>query len=386
MFNKLAPSLYRTLPPKDFLRLLRVRSLLDRSGFPITPSTPDEYRATLDRMTPGSMDRGMRMRVFLEGSAAAADAETVRRDFEESIARSLKTDPNLWPPENPFVADLVHYVDRKVRRVVTAHGADLANTVIGELPTGEINALVFPVPSGGQVIGVDAGAIIFLGLFSLVVSSSIPVEKLQDGSLTISLTDETLDSALQASRGSTTDFRQLLRAYRTGTLTTESVPRWARDPFMRHLSPGQQFLSGTLVHTALMFVVAHEYSHILLGHTSINLRPRLLTPRTTVDSIYHRKDEEIAADTEALGLVLACYDERVEVFRTMVVAGIEFLLSALQITEDGEALRKSKTHPPARVRQENIRSRIRERFPLDNQLMDLGGFIDKLTSGMAKPD
>lgn len=115
-------------------------------------------------------------------------------------------------------------------------------------------------------------------------------------------------------------------------------------------------LSAVLWDTAELFIVAHEYSHIILGHLPAekNFSKRFLDDNSMLYQVVRNWREEFSAD--ALAFQLTMDKNRKSGYGLFTCyLGIEFLFACLDIIEKMYNVEFSETHPSAQMRIENLR-------------------------------
>ncbi|HBX22450.1 MAG TPA: hypothetical protein DEF34_02260 [Desulfotomaculum sp.] len=123
-------------------------------------------------------------------------------------------------------------------------------------------------------------------------------------------------------------------------------------------------LSGILWDNAELFVVAHEYSHIILGHLSPNqaFSRRFLHTDSMLYEVIMSWNEEFSADELALKIVFAhSQNDRKGVFAGYL--GIELLFVCFDIIEKVCNVMSSETHPLANLRIHNLRKCLKNILP-----------------------
>ena len=115
---------------------------------------------------------------------------------------------------------------------------------------------------------------------------------------------------------------------------------------------------------AELFIVAHEYSHILLDHLSENkeFMKKFLSDDSELYQILRNWEEEYSADELALQFVLASSNENKYGFFGSYLA-IEFLFGCFSIIEKIYGIEATETHPSAQMRIDNVRRSLYKYLP-----------------------
>jgi hypothetical protein len=281
------------------------------------------------------------------------------------------------PYEDPFVRSLLTDLVRAVQRVCRTSALRLppGDFAFGVLPTSEVNAVVIRVPSGrGAVVAVDLGTFLFIHLMAKAISSFIPYKGMKIGRPTFSLDRTEVDSRFQANESGRRRFLELVVAY-----LLFGSPFSAPQYFQRGY---QDNIASLLRHTAEMFIVAHEYAHLILGHIKIqkNARTRLLKKNLRViDVSVHRWKQELLADNLALQIVVA-HNQRGGLPLPLAYWGVDFFFSAIDIIDRASGIGESRTHPSARIRRHLIRYWTRKNHSRGRDAVELGKLTEHIFS------
>ncbi len=135
-------------------------------------------------------------------------------------------------------------------------------------------------------------------------------------------------------------------------------------------------LSGILWDNAELFVVAHEYSHIILDHLSQNevFSKRFLYDDSMLYEIIRSWNEELSADELALKIVLA-HNQKEKTGLFTGYFGIEFLFICFNIIEKACNIEFSETHPSSNMRINNLRKCLKEIAPEEYDTIITGSKI-----------
>ena len=210
----------------------------------------------------------------------------------------------------------------------------------GVLPTGLTNGMACSVPAGGLIVAIDDGFFLYLYLLAKTVALFYEVSVNSDG-WQVSLVEE-----------------DTVKAVRTNE---EASQRWIealvatfifRYPYMapqRLLLDQRHLLATELATTVELFIVAHEYGHLILGHLGRDraISKRQLLNGVEVEGFDIAKEEELEADRIGLELVREYHrnvGRTVEHTRMAVYSWA----GCLQVIEDMWG--KGPTHPPAATR------------------------------------
>jgi hypothetical protein len=124
-----------------------------------------------------------------------------------------------------------------------------------------------------------------------------------------------------------------------------------------HIHAAQVSFVAGILHFAELFVLAHEFGHITEGHFSTTKVMNTRTKEEDISLLSSSWNQEYEADRCGLELVLDTVDEKNErsLVRASSYMGPDLLFTFLDMIEKIGNV-KLTTHPPAKLRRENLRS------------------------------
>lgn len=371
--------LKKSAPPKEFLRLMRMLVILDDNSFPLPISTREGYLKTLADLEDTLKSKSISLRSYLEGDEGVKDAIKFHEECVVSVKKLAQDSLNKFPLEDPFLSDIVLYANQSIVTTINNEGIALGEVSVGVLPTGHINAQVGRVPIGGYYIAVDAGSILFLGLIATILSSLVQIDFSND-SLKLDTSMQKIVESLSNNKSVAKYFSALLRAYKSRTFSRETIPSAVYDLLFNGLTQGQQFLANMLTYISLKFILCHEYSHIILGHLGSGSQTVNIGKEVVLMIQNHEQREEIEADLKAMEIALKTYPPDEEIYKYLVVAGIEFVISVIEIVEEPYHQRPLDSHPKASIRRKSLKIWYQNSFPNCLELSNIDFFVHNLVN------
>lgn len=236
------------------------------------------------------------------------------------------------------------------------------NIILGTLPINDLNALTCEFSENERLVALNQGLFQFVYLMGRVISSlflEIDNNKTKN-TFNFNLKIKPIDGKIKFDKGDNEKFLEVLTLYFVYENLFKSKTYFQKDRNM--------FLSGCLWDNAELFVVAHEYAHIISDELSNqkNIKRRFLDDDSKLYEVIRDWNEEFKADQIALQIILTRSDD----FDSGLVGnylGVEFLFACLDIIErinlkiNGDKL--SETHPSARIRIENLRNFLKIILP-----------------------
>lgn len=189
-------------------------------------------------------------------------AEARARELEHY---DLGSDGDIWsryerPDHRRRLADLVV----RVEQAASSRGYRIPRRpVVGTLPTFDINAQARPGPPGeGHLVVFETGIFTFSNLLAKVAGQALDARISADTSLPVALAPAAIGSRIVRHPGIVVQFVDLLFSQAVlGTCAFAGVYQVAREhmPFVDRLTEVIQ-----------TFLLAHEYGHVILGHTDVH--------------------------------------------------------------------------------------------------------------------
>jgi len=234
--------------------------------------------------------------------------------------------------------------------------------VLGTLPLNYLDAFTCIFPKGQRLIALSQGLLLFLYAMGRVVSSFFPRLNYDENKnyVIFDFKRNTINQNLKTNKKGHEFFLETLILYFLFENLSYSKIYYEEDINMP--------LSAVLWDTAELFIVAHEYSHIILGHLPAekSFSKRFLDENSMLYQIVRNWDEEFSADTLAFQLTMA-KNQNSGYGSFACYLGIEFLFACLGLIEKINNVEFSETHPSAKMRIENLRQYIKSIFPSNSQ-------------------
>jgi len=212
--------------------------------------------------------------------------------------------------------------------------------VIGTAQTGQFNAMATKPAAGSEVrvVLMDDGLFVFLNGLSKVVSMLF--EKRAEGNdlFSLSFHPDDIDRALAANTFAHEKFTDLLTAY---FITGHSAGSKAFTPEHEH-----NLFAATLRETAELFILAHEYGHIVCGHLSGSPdQEQTVADELKIETWQISWAKEFQADQFACMMVIRFNHHLEDMTATLSFAGIRFLFAALEMLSIAKGYQPLLTHP-----------------------------------------
>jgi hypothetical protein len=234
--------------------------------------------------------------------------------------------------------------------------------ILGTLPLNYLDAFTRVFPQGQRLIALSEGLFLFLYSMGRVVSSFFT--KINDDKdksyATFDFNKDSINENLKTNKKGYNLFLETLILYFLYKDLSFSKIYYEEDTNIN--------LSAVLWDTAELFIVAHEYSHIILGHLPAenNFTKRFLDDNSMLYQVVRNWSEEFSADILAFQLTMA-KNQKSGYGLFACYLGIEFLFACLNIIEKVYNVEFSETHPSAQMRIENLRQHFKSALPNKSQ-------------------
>lgn len=256
--------------------------------------------------------------------------------------------------------------------------------VWGTVNMHQFSAQILPPQENvGNIILVSSGLMTYALLISKVIAKSFPIIR-NNGEMSIEIDKDTIISNVKKNPEIELRFIDLMLSY---LLTGEPI---RARPYMM-----EQFLN--YVATPMIvgfecFIVAHEYSHYLLGHLDkkiYDIKP-VVSSNIKVEEIIHNWEDELSADTLGIRLTIKAI-EKSQLNRDLGLVGIfacfkSFdLFERLNFISRNDDIKKvifSETHPPVISRIQNFMKILPEDGKGDYLILTIDILIDYLWNKM----
>lgn len=308
------------------------------------------------------------------------DRETSK---EYGLQPSTLAAPDLPSPyENPTTYGTLMRLEQEIRAAALEfkHAIDI-KTVLGTMPSGQVNAMAIWLPGSSEYLVLfEAGLFTFAMLMSKAIVQAFPLTKRENGWTSFSTIPAEVEAHLATNAVPAQRFQEAVLAY-----LLEANP--GRAP--RYLLP-EVYIQPYwhLLHSMELFVMGHEYGHIIGKHfgdgASAHARSDH-TQRPDSDAlrdhavIRRNYEKEFEADLKGGSLAIrAMQSHKADV--ALSFWGADLFFSCLDVVERGLGILRdgreptmprsldevtSRTHPPTILRREGLRMALAKNFPAE---------------------
>jgi hypothetical protein len=261
------------------------------------------------------------------------------------------------PYEDPGRHQMIKFHAQRIESAAAGQGIHIAKKpLLGTMPTGQVNAMTYLVPgTTDHIVLLERELFTFALLASKAVCGAFPI-------VASSPTEGTLIAAglgaaedrIQQQPELAERFIEVAMAYALTGRPSVARPYWPE----RHY----QMLSGVLQRSMILFVLGHEYGHMVAGHllhVSSAGEDRSLVG---VDALDYSWRQELEADVVGCRLSVAAM-EQLGYDPVLSFWGADFFFSAMDVMDRATSLlscgdenkRKLGSHPPSKDRRSHLR-------------------------------
>lgn len=323
---------------------------------------------------------------FLDAYVAATfgDLEEDEKERQLVSLREAWRDPEVMPSryEDPLRYRMIRTRAEQIESAATAHGMEISERpLLGTLPTGQVNAMTYLVPgSRYHVVVFERDLFTFALLLSKAICCAFPVEPSVTERTTFVTSLGPVRQRIEEHPELVERFTELVLAY---ALTGRPTPATPYLPGRAH-----QHLALVLRTSLELFILGHEYGHVLAGHLSQVSRTAPSRARLDdVGALEYSWRQEYEAD--AIGCRLAHsamkglgYDSALSFWGAdSFFSGMDVMDRATSLLLHGDEERHTlSSHPPSEQRRERLRAAVPqiviERDPEEHiKPVQLGGTI-----------
>lgn len=299
----------------------------------------------------------------LEGEDQERLRATLSERSRDILAVEIPTGVRGNPAFYMVLMDLVRDVERAVARL----GYEVPEEVtFGALPTGQINGLACAVPAGGLIVALDDGVFTFFNLAAKAVATVYKMERTADGGGVFRLAEGDIPRAVATSQEAN---RRWLEAL-TATFVyghPELAPPWPPPD-------DKMIIIDSFLTPAEMFIVAHEFAHLILGHydRQRSTSKRRMSGGVEIDNLETLREDELEADR--IGLEILCEHYRqiggsVENTR-WAVRFLHGCLNTMTLDGLGSESVQTSTHPTVGERFERLFTQLAEEESVEANIVD----------------
>lgn len=329
-------SLHRLLASEQFRDYAREATTL--GGYAVNePSKElkrfeDKFESLLNRLAPND------------------NVKRIALSQKNKVAKRLRALRTQMPGESPIFYYLLEstYI-REIEQTLRKNGVQLPKVVFGTLPRGQLDGVTYKTGGGEYMVALNWGVFGLLQRVANIVSSLVPFE-ISNGQTRFNTNLGLLVRRIETSKRAKSALVDTLFSY-------IAFGNADKAPVM--LVKGSRLqLSNLMSNTACLFLVAHEYAHIVWKHEPLKASHRV---RQSGDkTVKWGKKSEEEADLLAMEITLGANSDHCSSLALSYI-GIELLFACMELLEKATA-GQSIDHPNAQYRTLLVRSLLQQYY------------------------
>lgn len=271
---------------------------------------------------PPSVDEEVKVRDELIAELAIDDE--ARRVILEQWAKALEERPSRL--ESVLSYSILSGLAGRIEE--TARGTQLALKewpIFGTLPIQQLNAMAIRVPrSSDCIIAFQEGVFTFVNLVSKVVAACFPFKHMEDGGVEFSTDPIDIERNIDRAPEPIARFKQFVDAY---VLVGDPA---AAEQYI--IDEPARTLGGWLLDSAELFLMSHEYAHLVQGHLADRTVQTEKVGRE-IEVFERLQEQEVEADFVGLQLSMATMTRTRGTDLSISFAGTYLLFAVMELVD-----------------------------------------------------
>jgi hypothetical protein len=231
--------------------------------------------------------------------------------------------------------------------------------IYGSLPTGRVNAITVRVPrSADHLVLFESHLFFFTMLLCKAVLRAFPPAGPHPRAADFLIASSEIDQRIEADPSIVDRFSDVILNYVVRGSPADAAPY--------HLEPGHGKSLEVLRGSTELFVLGHEYGHVIAKHLDHVQPVAGMIHGTAMQAIVYSWHQEYEADAIGLRLSMGTMRYRLATDTALNYCGADLFFSATDVVDravsllrtGNETQQRVGSHPPARFRREELRAQI----------------------------
>ncbi len=273
--------------------------------------------------------------------------EDIQKELKE-IVEYLEQRKNAPIPskfQDKITYSIIEPKLKEIAHAATSLGVkNTPDIILGTLYTERVNAAAIRIRKTGEyIIAFESQLFSFLNRFTKIIVQALPEKTSNDpDKFEFSFLKTDVEKHIKEHPIIKTLFADLILSY---------VLRGNVNQAQNFKLDYGRYINGTYILRATeLFVMGHEYGHIVKGHLQPKLNSEIEIANISADEIERKWEQEYEADSLGLFFMIKILHEIVDKARSIKRFGNENRSNG------------SESHPPAKLRRENLRKAFRMSF------------------------
>jgi hypothetical protein len=367
---------------------------IQRSAYLRVGIDPDEIAKKLKDMRIEIRDEILKQK---EKISSSEEFKQYKKSFMKNFELVLNR-PLLTKYEDPFYQDMLqrysndieegtkywqNIPEGKLKRCLENFPAQKSEVIFGIMPLGTVNAMSIVIPKSDDFLIVfESELFTYCLLMSKIVASCMIINEKEE-QFSFNMDENEIMKKIENDKQLLMRFQELVFGY-----LIDGTP--GRAPRYLVVFPYEQVVRR-LLDSMEIFILGHEYAHILLGHVGHKTHSRAAFLDDDTEVLLYKHEQEFEADFVGLFLSLGAMKIRGCDF-SLGYWGVELFFCCDEIIEKGLCILRTGsddwywrggredgplgTHPPAKERRDVLREIMKHRF--GELPVKLGDLVEKI--------
>ncbi len=373
--------LVRVTGPAAFAGSPRARQLLtalQERAYAATGTSPNVYHGPFGALAAATM-------VATHFGNRSPDEQ---RRLREQLARDAERNRRLAPSpyEDPLMYSILVELAGHIETATTQVRLPVPRRpVLGSLPHGRVNAVTILVPGTDEhLVLFESQMFLFALLLSKAVARALPLTSRDGEWLGFSVEQGAIEERIDSDESVPRRFTEVVLAYAT-TGRPGDAPRYVED------GP-RGVIAGHLREALELFVLGHEYGHVVAGHLTAAAGRTALLPGEGVEALEYSWRQEHEADIYGSLLSTAAMQTVKRLDAGLSYWGSDLFFSAMDVMDRAVSLLRTGdetrqtigSHPPAGQRRAVLRDTLRRQLGEEhaNRVVSLGELLERVVAAL----
>lgn len=368
---------------------------LQKNSYSRLKITPEEYSKQLLDIPNDVIDK-------IVESLGGFSSEEVKKNMKKQLLEEIKLLKNLeLPTQYQTHGDyfLMNYFANRIEKSIDSIrlkgtnkewrlrdlSLNFTRPIFGTLPTGDIQAVTYGLKGSNEYLIVfESDLFHFCNLLSKIIARALPFDRITDGERTEFSTDiDKIRKNIEYNNEILQRFQELIIAYLIKGKVVRAPQYYLKAPYT--------MIAENLRDSMELFVMGHEYAHILLNHLKGKESFAQVLDFESAYNIIFKWEEEFEADSLGLLLMIGAM-KNIGYDNSLSYWGAECFCSGYEVIEKGKSILRTGTdefywrkgkkdgpvgdHPPAETRRTKLREMMKIHF--DEKPINLSKIVEEI--------
>jgi hypothetical protein len=318
------------------------------------------------------------------GDRTPEEQRRIRDQITRTAAESVRQAPSRY--EDPLMYSILVELASSIETAAAQTGMTVPHRpVLGSLPHGQVNALTILVPGTSEhIVLFESQMFLFASLLSKAVARAFPLTSRDGEWLSFSAQQADIERRIDSDPSVLRRFTEVVLAYAM-TGRPGDAPQYVED------SP-HGLIAGHLREALELFVLGHEYGHVIGGHLTTATRTAALLPGEDTEALDYSWRQEHEADVYGAMLAVSAMMRVKRLDGALSYWGSDLFFSAMDVMDRAVSLLRTGderrqtlgSHPPADQRRAYLRRSMRQVLgdEAGGRLVGMGELVERVVAAL----